>query len=143
VKVKVKGFVAKIRQGTDGGMSWGPAAMLRWSDTSGLRIGTRSDGNVQGDILGLLGQQRLFPGCDGGRWVWLRARWLDRRGIMERSDDGVNYEHLWTFDHGGAFNGEAAELLVGKVPYNGQPKDHTDAGSTGESDIAFVELYGR
>ena len=77
------------------------------------------------------------------RWVWLRARWLRRSGVIEHSADGVTYKHLWTFDHGGTLNNPITELLVGKVPFNGDPKDYIDPGPVGESDLDFVRVYGR
>jgi len=132
------GFVVKIRQGDDGGMSWGPAAMLRWEDGSVLRIGTRGDGTLQADISGT---QYHGDRHDPGQWVWLRARWLDGMGIVERSDDGAHYETVWRFEHAGEFNQPAAELLVGKVPYNGEPLDHSDPGAVGECSIDFVRVY--
>jgi len=139
VSAKAKGFVVKLRQGSDGGQSWGPGAMLRWQNSGGLRLGTRSDGTLQSDILG---SQEHGSAYDPAAWVWLRARWTDGMGVVERSSDGVTYERLWTFEHGGALSGPTAEMLVGKVPYNGEPKDYSEPGGVGECAIAFVEVYG-
>jgi hypothetical protein len=135
---KAKGFAVKVRQGTDQGQSWGPAAMIRWTDGAGLRIGTRSDGQLQTDILG---RQTCGGKYDPSKWVWLRARWLAKRGVVERSDDGRTYERLWTFEHGGVVNARTTELLVGKVPYNGEPTDYPEAGGLGECDFEFVSIY--
>jgi len=135
---KAVGIELKLRQGTDGGMSWGPAAMLRFANGSALRIGTRSDGKLQADIMG---QQLVGGAYDPARWVWLRARWLDRWGLIERSDDGARYETVWRFDHGGSLSGDAIELFVGKVPYNGQPADFSTEGPAGACDIGFVKVY--
>lgn len=140
LKVTASGFVVKIRQGTDGGMSWGPAAMLCWPDGPGIRIGTRGEGALQADIAGTQLHGKAY---DTSRWVWLRARWLKHRGLIERSDDGKTYHRVWTFEHGAALNGQTAELLVGKVPYNGEAKDHSDWGAMGECDIDFVAVYGQ
>ena len=138
LQVEAGGFVVKIRQGRDGGMSWGPGAMLRWSDRGGLRIGTRGDGTLQADVLG----RQLHGNTHApNQWVWLRARWLKHRGVIERSDDGKSYRRVWSFEHGGVLNGKTAELLVGKVPYNGEPKDHSMPGGVGECDIDFVSVY--
>jgi hypothetical protein len=138
VSAEAAGFVVKLRQGTDGGQSWGPGAMLRWESGAGLRLGTRSDGTLQSDILG---SQQHGGTYDAATWVWLRVRWVDGTGVVERSADGVAYERLWTFEHGGALKGQTAELLVGKVPFNGAPADYSLPGDVGECEIAFVEVY--
>lgn len=132
-------LVVKLQQGSDGGMSWGPAALLCWSDGSILRIGSRSDGLLQSDILGrqYLGKEPLPNG-----WLWLRARWGARFGIVEFSTDGEHYTRAWDFEHRGRFTPTPATLLVGKVPYNGQPEDYSEPGPTGTCRIAFVETYG-
>ena len=137
VAAAASGFVVRIRQGTDGGMSWGPAAMLVWPDDAGIRIGTRSGGQLQADVLG---KQYCGGSHDPDEWVWLRARWLERAGVVERSIDGVTFERLWTFEHDG-LTANAAALLVGKVPYNGEPKDHVDPGDKGECAIDFVRVF--
>ena len=133
-----RGLVIRLRQGTDGGMSWGPAAMLRFANGAKVRIGTRSDGRVEAEITG---EQFLAGGYDAREWVWLRVRWLDRWGVVERSNDGKNYQMLWRFEHAGNFGDALAELLVGKVPYNGQPEDYAEAGPTGECEIDLVQVY--
>ncbi len=142
LKVEAGGLVVKLRQGTDGGMSWGPAAMLCWEggSSAGVRIGTRGDGTLQADALGT---QLHGLKHDPGRWVWLRARWLTHGGVIERSDDGESFERIWTFEDGGALKGETACLLVGKVPYHGEPKDHSEPGSVGECDIDLVQVYAK
>jgi len=134
------GFMVKIRHGTDGGASWGPAAMLRWADGGYLRIGTRSDGTLQYDIPGHQAQTSQY---EMTKWIWLRARWLDTHCVIECSTDGEAFEQLWGFDHPKAFVGLAAELMVGKVPFSGQPKDYPQLGPQGECDLEFVEVYGR
>jgi hypothetical protein len=134
------GFVVRLCQGTDGGMSWGPAAILVWGSGAGVRLGTRSDGTLQSDVLGV---QQHGSSHDPTEWIWLRARWLESSGVVERSIDGTTYERIWAFEHGGALNGPVTELLVGKVPYNGQPRDYNVAGRSGACAIAFVRVYGR
>ena len=52
VKDPVEGMVVRLRQGTDEGMSWGPGVMVRDAHGRGIRIGIRSDGQLQSDILG-------------------------------------------------------------------------------------------
>ena len=135
-----RGLVVKLRQGADGGMSWGPGACLRWKSGAVLRIGLRSDGFIQSDVAG---QQRLSNGQDHDpkQWKWLRARWLDHSGVIECSDDGAGYRRLWTFDHGGAQMGDLEGLSVGKVPYNGEPKDHAVPGELGTCFIDEVAVY--
>ncbi|MBN1346743.1 MAG: hypothetical protein JXQ73_28895 [Phycisphaerae bacterium] len=140
LKLAAGGFVVKIRQGSDGGQSWGPGAMLRWPDGQGVRVGTRSDGTLQADVLGT---QFHGGSYDAKQWVWLRARWLAHRGVVERSDDGKTFRPLWTFENGGTLNGETAELLVGKVPYSGEPQDYQIPGDLGECDVDLVAVYPR
>jgi len=135
----LEGFVIKLKQGTDGGMSWGPGALVRWPGGAQLRVGLRSDGLLQADTLG---KQLLAKGHTTTDWMWLRARWLTRSGVIESSTDGEHYERIWSFEHGGMFNERASELLVGKVPFNGEPADHLEPGPAGYCNIAFVETYG-
>lgn len=132
------GLVVKLKQGSDEGMSWGPAVLLRWPDGAMLRMGGRSDGLLQADILG---RQLLSKGHDTNAWTWLRARWESRRGVIEVSDTGEQYTRVWTFEHGGLFNRPPKELLVGKVPYNGEAVDHADPGPEGAGWIAAIETY--
>jgi len=159
---KVQGLVVKVRQGTDGGMSWGPAVLLRFANGLYLRMGTRADGRLQADLCArtlpyedlakacdqppLLPEetepvQVLAPGYEPGQWVWLRARWEGHWGVIERSDDGRRYRPVWLFEHDGRFGGEATEVLVGKVPYNGRPEDFTDLGPVGECEIGMAGIY--
>lgn len=135
----VDGFEVKLRHGTDGGMSWGPAVALRWGSAC-LRIGTRADGLLQADIAGM---QLVGHPFDRGAWIWLRARWQGDRGVIERSADGRRYETLWTFHRAAAMPDRPIELLVGKVPFNAQPADYTDAGALGDCEIAWVRAYRR
>ncbi len=137
--VKASGLVVRLRQGADGGQSWGPAAMLRWDSGAAARLGTRSGGTIQSDIAGI---QQHGSTCDVWQWIWIRARWLGNSGVVERSLDGKNYERLWAFEHGGALNGPAKELLIGKVPYDGAAKDHTTIGGVGPCGFDLVEVYG-
>ena len=139
LKTKASGLVVRIRQGDDGGQSWGPGVMLRWEGGAGLRLGTRSDHTLQSDVLH---NQQHGSSHDPLQWVYLRARWMGQSGVVERSLDGKNYERIWTFEHGGALNAETAELLVGKVPYNGEPQDYAVTGGVGECAIGAVAIYG-
>jgi hypothetical protein len=138
--VEAGGLVVKLRADTDGGMSWGPAAALRWPDGSVLRLGLRSDSRLQSDILGV---QSLFGRNDASQWTWLRARWLDRAGVIERSLDGRQWEAVQWFEPHGRLAGPTAALLVGKVPYDAQPHDHTEPGQVGACEFGLVEVYGR
>jgi len=138
LQVKARGMIVKLSHGTDGGMSWGPAVMLRWPGGAGIRIGTRSDGRLQADVLG---RQYLLDTSDPAKWVFLRARWLGRSGVIEWSVDGADPKATLWFQHNGAFTGETAELLIGKVPYNGEPQDYPDPGAVGESLFDIVQVY--
>jgi len=139
LKVRASGFVVRLRQDTDDGMSWGPAAMLRWGNGAGVRIGARSDGKLQSDVSG---NQQLGGEYRPSDWVWLRARWGKSQGVVEWSNDGADYHHLWSFDASG-LSGETVDLLVGKVPYNGQPQDYIDPGAVGECELDCVGVYAR
>lgn len=112
--------------------------MLLWPNGLGIRIGTRSDGTLQSDVYG---QQAHGGEYDVRAWVWLRARWLARSGVIECSHDGKSWDRLRAFEHNGAALEKTAELLVGKVPYNGEPKDHSEPGNTGHCAIDLVRVY--
>jgi hypothetical protein len=133
-----RGLVIRLRQGTDGGMSWGPAAFLRFANGATLRVGTRSDGRLEAEIMG---EQFLSGGYDPQQWIWLRVRWLNRWGVIERSDDGKQYQVVWWFEHNGAYSDALSEMLAGKVPYNGDAEDHSERGATGECEIDLVQVY--
>jgi hypothetical protein len=134
--MEAQGFGFKMKQGTDGGMSWGPAVALRWKSGACLRIGLRSDGMLQSDFNG---DQRLFGKHDPNQWTWVRVRWLKQSGVVEASANGTDYERVWAFDHKGALLGKTESISVGKVPYSGVAVDHNDPGQEG---TCFVdEVY--
>jgi hypothetical protein len=133
----VGGFEIKLRQGSDGGMSWGPAVMVNWENGEALRIGTRGDGVLQVDTPPV---QTLGPAYDPKTWVWLRARWHDKMGVVEYSRDGVNYTRFHSFPFAAAGR-SVTGVLIGKVPCHGKPEDHTEPGNVGECDIDHVRLY--
>ena len=138
VQGKARGVAVRVRQGTDGGQAWGPGVLLRFANGATARVNSRADGTLMADVPGVQfhGRPRL-----AGEWVWLRIRWLDHWGVVEQSTDGRHYERVWTFDHGGAYNDETKEILVGKLSWNGEPQDHSDPGPVGESEIAEVEVW--
>ncbi len=140
LKLDAGGVMVKLRGGTDGGMSWGPAVALRWPSGGTLRIGVRSDGKLQSDILGV---QTLFGTHDAQQWVWLRARWSPTFGIVEQSSDGQQWTQVSRFRHGGKFGSPTAELLVGKLAYDAQAHDHSEPGDVGQCEFARVEVYRR
>jgi hypothetical protein len=132
------GVMVKIRQHTDGGMSWGPAVFLRWKNGARLRLGVRSDGRLQTDIGG---EQQVFGSSSPEDWVWLRARWLSRRGVIERSADGITFETVRIFEHGGSLSGPLETVSVGKVPYSGEAQDHSEAGEVGTCYLDNLVVY--
>ncbi|MCP4645560.1 MAG: hypothetical protein GY851_34265 [bacterium] len=134
------GFVTRLKSGSDGGQSWGCAAALRFKNGTLIRIGMRAGGELQADVPGI---QLHGSSCDVHQWMWLRARWLKNGGVVERSLDGVTYETLWYFEHGGVLSGPVSEVLVGKVPYDGEPKDHSALGGVGECAVDFVQVYAK
>ncbi|MFO7974214.1 MAG: hypothetical protein R6V12_06240, partial [Candidatus Hydrogenedentota bacterium] len=96
VETTAHGFIVKVRQGSDRGQSWGPGAMLRWPNGVGIRLGTRSDSTLQSDVFS---KQTHGGEYNPAEWAWLRARWLGRSGVVERSNDGENWQRLWVFEH--------------------------------------------
>jgi hypothetical protein len=160
---EARGLVVRLRQGTDQGMSWGPAVMLRFANGAKLRIGTRSDGTLQADMSGLPLEVAEWPDVMPGRaamlapdirdvqivggsydardWIWLRARWTEHWGVVERSADGQTYETVWRFSHDRRLAGPVTAALVGKVPYNGVAADFSVAGDLGECEIGLVQVY--
>ena len=132
------GFAVKVRQYTDSGMSWGPAACVRWKDGGKLRVGLRSDGLLQSDVNG---QQRLGGKHDAEKWIWLRARWLAHSGVIEASVDGTDYHRLWTFTRCAMESDEVESISVGKVPYNCEPKDHSEPGAMGVCFAGELAVY--
>lgn len=135
---RVQGFVVQLRRGTDGGASWGPAAGMRWPQDVLLRVGLRNDGLIQADIAG---EQRLGGSVQADEWVWLRARWGRRTGVIETSGDGRTFTMLWSFEHAGRFDEPASHLLVGKVPYHGRPEDFPEPGPVGTCVVRSIEVY--
>ena len=65
-----------------------------------------------------------------------------RRGVVERSSDGKNLEKGLDLRARGRNEYTPTELLIGKVPYNGQPVDYPETGPVGECDFEFVSVYG-
>lgn len=134
---EVQGFIVAIHQGTDEGMSWGPGAMVQ-SEGGSIRLGARSDGLVQTDVLG---SQVIGPTVPEGEWVWLRARWGREYGVVEMSSDGQSWTLIREFAHAGSLVGAAQALLIGKVPHHGQPVDHSDLGAVGECRIGYARVF--
>ncbi|MCC6491267.1 MAG: hypothetical protein IT364_27505 [Candidatus Hydrogenedentes bacterium] len=132
------GFVIRLKQNTDGGMSWGPAVCLRWKAGTHLRVGLRSDGSLQADLGG---EQHLFGKHDPSQWTWIRVRWLQHSGVVEASANGKDYEPVWFFEHGGTLTGPVESIAVGKIPYSGAPVDHTDPGAAGTCRVGEVAIY--
>ncbi len=132
------GLVMKVHQGSDGGMAWGPSICLRWKNGACMRIGSRADGLLQADING---EQRLFGIHDTKQWIWLRVRWQKHDLVVETSTDGKQFAPVWQYNHGGALQGIAENISVGKIPYNGQPIDYTEPGPSGTCRIESVSVY--
>ncbi len=139
---RIEGLVVRLRQGTDEGMSWGAGVMVRNASGRGIRIGVRSDGQLQTDILGEQRTGSHHGTKEPGQWIWLRVRWGKYGGVVEQSNDGQAYTPAWRFTGSDLLLGEVTDLLVGKVPYNGQPQDHVEPGLVGECEIDMVRLYG-
>ena len=132
------GMTFKVRRGTDEGMAWGLGVGVRWANGTFLRVGVRSDNLIQANIAG---DQRLIPGVDPAKWLWLRVRLSGRVGVIERSDDGKNFSRVCWFEHGGQMNAKPEGILVGKVPYHGRPEDYTEPGPVGSGLIGNLKAY--
>ncbi|HOK10414.1 MAG TPA: hypothetical protein PLT82_01040 [Candidatus Hydrogenedens sp.] len=119
----IQGFTVRLRQGTDNGMSWGPAVQIRWEDDSRLRVGLRSDGLIQLDIGS---EQKLFKGFNPNEWIQLRVRWTEHIGLIEILNPDNQWQKITRFNHACPIHTPAKNVSFGKVPYNGEPIDHTD-----------------
>lgn len=108
------------------------------SEGGSIRLGARSDGLVQTDVLG---SQVIGPTVPEGEWVWLRARWGREYGVVEMSSDGQSWTLIREFAHAGSLVGAAQALLIGKVPHHGQPVDHSDLGAVGECRIGYARVF--
>ena len=139
VDVEPSGFEVKLRMGTDGGMNWGPGALLRWANGAILRVGARVEGILQANMHYV---ETLAGEHEPAEWVWIRVRWAGSDGVIEASRDGMTFEPIHSFRHGGAFGGRLVGIDVGKVPGQGGTIDHSEPGDLGESDIDYVRLYG-
>ena len=139
LKARARGLVIKLRQGTDGGMFWGPRALLRWPDGTKFGLGTRSDRS-----LTVTGPEGQFDGGvhDPRNWVWLRARWGKKQCVFESSTDGHVYQRVWAFERAESLNEETGELIVGKIACSGLDVDYVTPGGVGECEIDFVRVYG-
>ena len=135
---QVRGFQFRMKQGSDGGMSWGPGVCIRWANGTFLRVGLRSDGKCQIDLNG---EQRLFGAHNPSRWIWVRARWLDHFGVVETSDDDEHFQERWRFEHDGKLLGLAESISAGKVPFSGNAIDNTDPGASGTCLVDRVVVY--
>jgi len=57
---------------------------------------------------------------------------MDREnGVIERSSDGVTYKRFFDFYRETTPDDQVTDLLVGKVPFNGQPQNYEDPGELG------------
>lgn len=119
----IKGFLVRFRQGTDGGMSWGPGVQIRWDNGARLRVGLRSDGLIQMDIGG---EQKLFEKFDRNEWVELRVRWTEHYGVIEMEKPDKQWQKIVQFTHACPIDTPADSISFGKVPYNGEPNDHPE-----------------
>ena len=134
----LRGFEVKIKHGTDMGASWGPALAIRWSNGAFLRIGTRSDKQLQSDINAA---QVVGASFELDNWLWIRGYWSVTKGAIEISTDGKNWERIRDIEHKGLFMQPAETLYIGKLPYNGEPFDYTEASDKGKSYFEYVILY--
>jgi hypothetical protein len=137
VNESASGFVARIRQSSDLGMSWGPAVAIRFNNGELVRVGVRVN-QVQSDVLGA---QILGPNYDHSQWIWLRARWGENKVIVECSSDGKTYTKCYVGYRKMDKADKVSEVYVGKVPYNAKPADNSDPGESGECSVDFFRLY--
>lgn len=119
----IKGFIVRFRQGTDGGMSWGPGVQICWNNGVRLRVGLRSDGLIQLDIGG---EQKLYEKFDRNEWVQLRIRWTEHYGVIEMEKPDKQWQKIVQFTHACPIDTPAESISFGKVPYNGEPIDHPE-----------------
>ncbi len=119
----ISGFLVRFKQGTDGGMSWGPGVQIRWKNGTRLRVGIRSDGLIQLDIGG---EQKLFKEFTLNEWVQLRVRWTAHYGIIEKMKSNNQWQRITQFTHTYPIDTPAENISFGKIPYNGEPIDYQE-----------------
>jgi len=135
----IHGFTVRFRQGTDKGMSWGPAVQIRWKTGERLRVGLRSDGLFQLDIGG---EQKLYKEFNPFEWTPLRVRWTESAGIIEILKADNQWHKIAYFNHACPILTPAENISFGKVPYNGEPNDYPENNiSIGTNEWDHLTLF--
>jgi hypothetical protein len=119
----------------DFGMSWGPGLCVAGGEAR-ARVGLRSDGCLQTDRPG---DQQLHEGYPANSWYWLRLRFAKPIVVFEASRDGKTWDCLRA-ERMVALTGPR-RLLIGKVPYDGGRKEHSEPGGMGTVRVADVTVY--
>lgn len=126
----------RVRADGDFGMSWGPGLCLQVG-AARVRVGLRSDDRLQTDRPG---DQQLHEGYPKGSWYWLRLRLAGPVIISEVSRDG----NAWTCLRAERLSTLAGprRLLLGKVPFDGGRREHSETGEMGTVAVDDVTVYG-
>ena len=135
-----KTVAAQIRQDAgDEGNSWGPGVALVWPDGKFLKANRRKDGRFG---ISANGGEKLTGLCDIESPVTV-AFVLEKEHIRIVAtgpgtfDQDIELARIPRKDDPGA----PATIRLGKIPNNGKPEDHAEAGQMGWSRVDWVRIY--
>ncbi|MEK0449141.1 MAG: hypothetical protein RL088_1409 [Verrucomicrobiota bacterium] len=136
-----KTVAAQIRQDAgDEGNSWGPGIALVWPDGKFLKANRRKDGRFG---ISANGGEKLTGLCDIESPVTVAF-------VLEKEHIRIVATGPGTFDQDielariprKDYPGQPATIRLGKIPNNGKPEDHAEAGQMGWSRVDWVRVYG-
>ena len=135
-----KTVAAQIRQDAgDEGNSWGPGVALVWPDGKFLKANRRKDGRFG---ISANGGEKLTGLCDIESPVTVAF-------VLEKEHIRIVATGPGTFDQDielariprKDYPAQPATLRLGKIPNNGKPEDHGEAGQMGWSRFDWVRVY--
>jgi hypothetical protein len=140
IPAEAKTIAAQIRQDSgDEGNSWGPGAALVWPDGKFLKANRRKDGRFG---ISTNGGEKLTGLCDIESPVTV-AFVLEKEHIRIVATGPGTYEQDIELARIPRKDYPAAPgvLRLGKIPNNGKPEDHSEAGQMGWSRVDWVRIY--
>jgi hypothetical protein len=131
---------AQIRQDAgDEAQQWGPGVALVWPDGRILKAGRRKDGRFG---LSIAGAEKLAGMCDIDRPVTIAfIIGADAVRIVASGEGTYQQDQELAEIPRAEFPGAPTTLRIGKMPNNGQPRDHSDAGPIGWSRCDWLRVY--
>ena len=135
-----KTVATQIRQDAgDEGNSWGPGIALVWPDGKFLKANRRKDGRFG---ISANGGEKLTGLCDIESPVTIAF-------VLEKEHIRIVATGPGTFDQDielariprKDYPGQPATVRLGKIPNNGKPEDHAEAGQMGWSRFDWVRVY--